>query len=62
MKCFKIETHYRKSCSEKWPPRKSFKAKHRKLISRSENPWRARESSMVALPQEAAGTCGLLLQ
>lgn len=44
-KCFKIQTHYRKSCSEKRPQRKSFKAKRRKLISRSKNPRRARERS-----------------
>lgn len=47
MKCFKIQTHYRKSCSEKWPQRKSFKAKRRKLISRSKNPRHARERSTV---------------
>lgn len=25
IECFKIHTHYRKSCSEKWPQRKFFK-------------------------------------
>lgn len=38
MEWFKIQTHYRKICSEKWPQRKSFKAKQRKLISRSKKP------------------------
>lgn len=43
IECFKIQTHYRKSWSEKWPQRKFFKAKHRKLISRSQKPRCAME-------------------
>lgn len=45
MECFKIQTHYRKSRSEKWPQRKSSKAKHRKLISRSKKSQRDIERS-----------------
>ena len=47
MECFKIQTHYRKSCSEKRPQRKSLKAKHRKLISKSKKPQRAMERCAV---------------
>ena len=43
IECFKTQTHYRKSCSEKQPQRKSFNTKHRKLISRSKTSQHAME-------------------
>lgn len=49
IECLKIQTHYRKSCSEKRPQRKFFKVKHRKLLSRSPKPGCALEGAQSIL-------------
>lgn len=64
IECFKIHTHYRQSCAEKWPQRRIFKAEHREVLSRSQSlgvPWRGAEGAPPALgaaePWALLGLC-----